>query len=76
MGAWLKDTLPAFLTAFEKRLTANSSHHYMAGDKLTIADFAWFSIIFGVFYNDLNPISAFVKPIFDSFPHLKAYAEH
>ena len=76
VGAWIKDTLPVFLTAFEKRLAKNSSPHYWAGDKLSIADFAWFAVTFGVFHNELNPLSPVLKPIYDSFPHLKAYSEH
>ena len=75
MGEWLKDTLPKFLTVFEKRLSANSSPNFFVGDKLTIADFAWLSFIFSHVYNPEGMMSAYIKPIFENFPRLKTYAE-
>jgi len=75
MGEWLKDTLPKFLTAFEKRLESNSTSNFFVGDKLTIADFAWSNFFFSHVYNTEGPFSAFLQPVLENFPKLKAYAD-
>ena len=51
--AWLK-LLPIWVAAIEKRLEANGGK-YIAGDKITIADFALAYVAFGLFMNDDNP---------------------
>lgn len=74
--SWVSETLPKFLAAFEKRLVTNTNSKFVVGESLTLADFAFISIIFTLFYNELNDYSKLLKPAFESFPHLKAYAEN
>ena len=70
-------TFPAYLTAMEKRLAANSTRAYFVGDKLTTIDFALFSLIFSHIYNTENTLVApMLKPVFEKFEHLKEYSEH
>ena len=51
--AWLK-MLPVWVTAIEKRITSNGGK-YVAGEKITIADFALATIGFNMLLNEANP---------------------
>lgn len=73
---WVTNDFVRFLTIYEKRIEENGNDKYLVGDSITTADFAFAGIIFNIIYNELNPSTIATKPIFENFPHLKAYAEH
>ena len=66
-------TLPAWLTAINKRLLANSSKHFIVGDKITIADFAIAGFIYSLYLNDLSQAKDTVTAIVANFPELDTY---
>ena len=72
----MTETLPKYLAVFESRLKSNTSQHYLVGDKLTIADFAFAGFIFNAFYNDASEVAPLLRSIFEKFETLKGYAEH
>jgi glutathione S-transferase len=49
---WLK-MLPEWIAAIEKRITSNGGK-YVAGDKITIADFALAAVGFNMLFNEAN----------------------
>ena len=59
--------LPAWIEAIEKRITSNGGK-YVAGDKITIADFALAAVVFNMLLNETNPHFA------ESQPHIKGHA--
>jgi glutathione S-transferase len=61
--AWLK-MLPIWVEAIEKRITSNGGK-YVAGDKITVADFALATVGFNMLLNEANPHYA------ESLPHIK-----
>jgi glutathione S-transferase len=69
--AWLK-LLPIWVAAIEKRLEANGGK-YMAGDKITIADFALAYVAFGLLLNDDNPHYAESLPLIKDHSVLMKY---
>ncbi len=70
---WLK-MLPVWITAIEKRLSSNSNPRYIAGDKITIADFALAAVGFNMLLNEANPSYAETLPFIKDHEVLKAYA--
>lgn len=70
--AWLKN-LPMWVSAIEKRLEANGGK-YIAGDKITIADFALAYVGFGLLLNEANPHYAESLPFIKDQEVLKKYA--
>jgi glutathione S-transferase len=70
--AWLKN-LPMWVAAIEKRLEANGGK-YIAGDKITIADFALAYVGFGLLLNEANPHYAESLPFIKDREILKKYA--
>jgi glutathione S-transferase len=69
---WLKN-LPMWVAAIEKRLEANGGK-YIAGDKITIADFALAYVGFGLLLNEANPHYAESLPFIKDREILKKYA--
>jgi glutathione S-transferase len=69
---WLK-MLPIWVSAIEKRITENGGK-YVAGDKLTIADFALASAGFNMLLNEANPHYAESLPLVKDHEILKAYS--
>lgn len=69
---WLK-MLPVWVAAIEKRLEANGGK-YIAGDKITIADFALAAIGFNLLLNEANPHYAETLPFIKDHEILKKYA--
>ena len=55
---FLAISLPAWLTVIDKRLEANSSKHYIVGDKLSTADFCIASWVYGTVLNQANAYNA------------------
>ena len=70
--AWLKN-LPIWVAAIEKRLEANGGK-YIAGDKITIADFAIGAVAFNLLLNEANPHYAETMPFIKDHEVLKKYA--
>ena len=70
--AWLK-LLPIWVAAIEKRLEANGGK-YIAGDKITIADFALGAVAFNLLLNEANPHYAETMPFIKDHEVLKKYA--
>jgi len=70
--AWLKN-LPIWVAAIEKRLEANGGK-YIAGDKITIADFALGAVAFNLLLNEANPHYAETMPFIKDHEVLKKYA--
>jgi glutathione S-transferase len=68
---WLK-MLPIWVTAIEKRLEANGGK-YIAGDKITIADFALAAVGFNLLLNEANPHYAETLPFIKDHEILKKY---
>ena len=54
----LTEHLPKWLGALDKRLGGKEHKHFFAGDSLSIADFAFASILFGLLFNESNPHAA------------------
>ena len=49
---FLKNFLPKWIDAIEKRIANNSTQKYAVGDKVTIADFALAAVAFNILLND------------------------
>lgn len=73
---FVENTLPPWLAAIDKRIAANSSHHHIVGDKITIADFAIGGFAFSAIYNDANPGAPIFQEAIEKFPHVKEYLHH
>lgn len=69
---WLK-MFPIWVKAIEKRLEANGGK-YIAGDKITIADFALAYVGFGLLLNEANPHYAETWELIKDHEILKKYA--
>jgi glutathione S-transferase len=69
---WLKN-MPIWVSAIEKRLEANGGK-YIAGDKITIADFALGAVAFNLLLNEANPHYAETMPFIKDYEVLKKYA--
>ena len=69
---WLK-MIPVWVTAIEKRITDNGGK-YVAGDKITIADFALSAIGFNLLLNEANPHYADSLPFVKDHLILRSYA--
>ena len=65
--------LPVWIPAIEKRLEANGGK-YIAGDKITIADFALAAVGFGLLLNEANPHYAETMAFIKDHEILKKYA--
>jgi len=64
--------LPMWIAAFEKRIEANGGK-YIAGTKITIADFAFGSVAFNLLFNEANPHFAEVLPFVKDSKILQKY---
>ena len=69
---WLK-MFPIWVKAIEKRIEANGGK-YVAGDKITIADFALAYVGFGLLLNEANPHYAETWELIKDHEILKKYA--
>ncbi|CDW88198.1 glutathione s-transferase [Stylonychia lemnae] len=76
LANWLANTFPKFLTAFEKRLESQGHSKFLVGEKLTIADFSFSSLISVIVYNELSETSATLRETYETFPRLKEYAHN
>ena len=65
--------LSIWVTAINKRLEVNGGK-YIAGKKITIADFALASIVFNIFLNDANSLYAEISHFINDYEALKNYA--
>ena len=70
--AWLK-MLPVWVNAIEKRITSNGGK-YVAGEKITIADFALAAIGFNLLQNEANPHYADSYAIVKDHEILRTYS--
>ena len=61
--------------SLEKRSAANSTRQFFVGDKITLADFALFGVIYTGVYNNESQAAPIMRDLWDSHPHLKEYAE-
>jgi glutathione S-transferase len=68
---WLK-MIPIWVTAIEKRIEANGGK-YIAGDKITIGDFALAAVGFNLLLNEANPHYAETLPFIKDHEILKKY---
>lgn len=69
----LTGKLPQWLAIHEKRLKEKGSTNFLVGDSMTIADFAWASLIFSSFFNDGNEHAPRLRAVFENFPLLMEY---
>ena len=60
---FLKNFLPKWIDAIEKRIANNSTQKFVAGDKMTIADFALAAVAFNILLNDTNPVFAEIQEV-------------
>jgi len=75
----LTNWLPTWLAAFEKRITNNTaSKHHLVGDKTTIADIAFLTLLHSAFYNEHHASYPKLKDVFEgeAYPNLQHYAQH
>lgn len=56
-----------------KRLLANSSKNFIAGDSITIADFSIAGYVYATYLNDLNKNNEPFAAIMVNLPELDAY---
>ena len=70
--AWLK-LLPTWVAAIEKRITSNGGK-YVAGEKITIADFALATVGFNMLLNEANPSYADSLPFVKDHEVLRTYS--
>ena len=75
-AAFVGTTLPAFFAAFEKRLVANVSQHYLVGEKMTIADFGFASLFNSLFLNEGCEYAAVLRPVLEAHENCHKYALH
>lgn len=52
---FLSRIFPQWCQVMQKRLQENSTQKYIAGDKMSIADFALAGLAYSTFMNDANP---------------------
>ncbi|CDW72614.1 glutathione s-pi 1 [Stylonychia lemnae] len=71
---WLINVYPRFLAAFEKRLESQGDSKFLVGNSLTIADFAFTSMIYSMMCNELSEAYGFLNGPFIAHPKLNAYA--
>ena len=57
--------LPFFLGKFEARVAANGKEGHFVGDKYTVADFHFGAFVSAIIYNDAQPASAGLRPVFE-----------
>lgn len=62
-----------FLGFMNKRIEQNSSHNYIVGDKITIADFALAAVAYATFLNDKNPNKGDMLPYVEKYPAFLNY---
>ncbi len=72
----LTGKLPQWLGLVEKRFKEKGSTKYIVGDKMSIADFSFASVIFSSFYNDGNEHSDRLRAVFEQFPLLVEYQQN
>ena len=71
----LKDGLcTKYFRICERRLEQNETK-FIAGDKITIADFCNASYIFNSVKNEESPCQSYLAPLLEEFPKLAAYSE-
>lgn len=66
--------LPAWLGAHEKRLEKSGHTKYIAGNSLSVADFAFIAFLTSFPYNEGSPFGKPIKEAFEKFTKLKNYA--
>ena len=67
--------LTVVLDAFEKRLTSNTTQKHLVGEKLTVADIAFASIVSSILTNEAHSLVADFKPLVEAHPVVVAYIE-
>lgn len=73
--AFLTGFLPKWLTIIENRVKNNSSPAHLVGDKWTIADFAFNSVLSSTFFNEGSEYSTKLQEVINNYPALLAYRE-
>ena len=68
--------LQVVLTAFEKRLQSNTTQKHLVGDKLTVADIAFFALTTSTMINEANGLVAELKPLVEANSVISAYIEN
>mmetsp|Transcript_32358 Transcript_32358/g.31659 ORF Transcript_32358/g.31659 Transcript_32358/m.31659 type:complete len:111 (+) Transcript_32358:347-679(+) len=70
------EAMPKQLGILENVLTKNSTQNHLVGDKMTIADFLFGSLMNSFYYNPGNPGYDKIKDVPNNFPNVKKWAEH
>ena len=68
--------LPNWLSAHEKRVTANGHENFLVGDKLTIADIQFLGLVRVLFKNEKVPFHEQLLGVFSQFPKLNALVDN
>ena len=72
---WLK-MLPTWVSAIEKRISANAGSKFIVGPTITIADFALAAVGFNLLLNEANPHYTESYPFIKDHEILKTYANN
>ena len=75
MEEFFGKTLPKWFEIMEKRLKENSSHEYIVGEKMTIADFSLAALAYGSFLNEENPTKDMQYAIAEKYPVFLEYVK-
>eukprot|EP00347_Sterkiella_histriomuscorum_P020909 403335995 len=70
---FLSNTLPRFISAFDKRLEGNTTG-FIVGDQITIADFALAAFAYSLFLNEICPVKAQIEEVVKRFENFYKYS--
>ena len=73
MKAYYETTLPNWFKVLEKRIEENGSGKYIAGDKITTADFSLGAWANNTYLNELSANKDKVAESISGFPKVDAY---
>jgi glutathione S-transferase len=65
-------SIPQWLAAHEKRVTENGQENHLVGDKLTVADIQFVTLVQTLFKNEKIPFHEKLAGVFAQFPKLNA----
>ena len=72
---FVKTSLPSWAEAIENRLKNNTSHNYVVGDSLTIADIVLTAAASSTYANEASPYHTHLAEVIHQYPTLKAYLD-
>ena len=76
MMEFLSGAFFVWLTAQEKRLEKQGHSNFIAGNAISIADFAFMAFLASFPYNEANPVAQPFKGVIEKFDRVQMYAKN